>query len=242
MKLDDYRENGAHEVRSRISSQNLEELFVSASNFSHDFSIQAFEPPRCRHSLTEFVEAATYGKVAEQLPEIEEQRVQILPLEEQANLELINSNSFPRDSSTSLPAAQPTLSTDIPDALMAETESPQSGSNALVKCKSTKVPEITISRRDNDASETTVTTECTDGPGCRVPWLKRANKVTVKVVPTKTEKLQKLRTRKTKRIRKLSKSAMKKRTMKPKRAYRKKALRFFKKKAQVSSEVFKSDK
>ena len=241
MKLDDYRANGPQEIRSRNSSQNLEELFVDASNFSHDFSIPAFEPPRCRHSLTEFVEAATYGKVAEQLQEIEEQRVQILPLEEQVNLELINSNSFPRDSSTSLPAAQPTLSTDIPDALMAETESPQSGSNALVKCKSTKVPEVKISRRDNDESEATVTTECTDGPGCRVPWLKRANKVQVKVVPTKTEKLQKLRTGRTKRIRKLSKSA-KKRAMKPKRVYRKKALRFFKKKAQVSSNVFKSDK
>ena len=34
---------------------------------------------------------------------------------------------------------------------------------------------------------------------------------------------------------------MKKRAMKPKRVYRKKALRFFKSKAQVSSDVSKSD-
>lgn len=129
MKLDDYRANGPQEVRSRYSSKNLDELFVSASNFSHDFSIQAFEPPRCRHSLTEFVEAATYGKVAEQLPKIEEQRVQLLPLEGKVELELINSNSFQWDSSTSLPMAQPTMSTDIPDVLMAEIESPQSSSN-----------------------------------------------------------------------------------------------------------------
>lgn len=152
---------------------------------------------------------------------------------------MTNSNSFPRDSSTSLPTAQPSLSTDLPDVLMVETESPQSGSNALVRYKSTKVPEISNSRSEDDLSDQSLTTECSDGPGCRVPWLKRPRKC--KVVPTKTEKLQKLRTSRTKRIRKLSKSAMKKRARGPKRVYRKKAIRFFKSSAQVSSGVSKSD-
>ena len=123
---------------------------------------------------------------------------------------------------------------------MIETESPKSGSNTLVKCKSTKVPEISNSRSDDDFSDQSLTTECSDGPGCRVPWLKRARKC--KVVPNKAEKLQKLRTSRTKRIRKLSKSAMKKRAKGSKRVYRKKALRFFKSSAQVSSDVSTSDK
>lgn len=137
MKLDDYRANGHQEVRSRYSSRNMDELFMNESNFNHDFAIPAFEPPRCRQSLTEFVEAQTYGKVAEQLPETDEQRVDSLPLDEQMDREMLNSNSFPRDSSTSLPTYKLLMSKEDSDVLMAETESPELESNALVKCKLT---------------------------------------------------------------------------------------------------------
>jgi len=145
----------------------LDRLFANETNFSHDFSIPAFEPPRCRNSLTEFIEAATYGKVAEQKePEIAEQRVRLLQLDEQVDSELTNSNIFPRVSSTSLLRAQPTLSTDISDVLMAEPESPQLIPTALVKCKSAKVAESKSIRSDDDQRDQTLTTECSDGPGC----------------------------------------------------------------------------
>ena len=71
-----------------------------------------------------------------------EQRADLLPFEGQVDRELLNSNSFPRDSSSSLPTSKPHFSTDVSDVVMIETESSQLGSTALVRCKSTKVAEI----------------------------------------------------------------------------------------------------
>ena len=72
MKLDDYRAEN-HEVRSRYSSQNLNELFVDETIFNHNF-----EPPCRRDSLAQFVEASEVDAQLQQIQaEIEEQRVQL---------------------------------------------------------------------------------------------------------------------------------------------------------------------
>lgn len=77
MKLDDYRA-GNHEVRSRYSSQNLNELFVNETIFNHNFDIPVFEPPCKRDSLTQFVEASDVDAQLQRIQaEIEEQRVQL---------------------------------------------------------------------------------------------------------------------------------------------------------------------
>lgn len=87
----------------------------------------------------------------------------------------MNSNAFARDSSTSLPTALRFASPDLADVQMTETEIAQKADCALVKCQSTKLAESKTLSEDGDNQncyDSTLTTECCDGPGCYVPWLK----------------------------------------------------------------------
>lgn len=88
----------------------------------------------------------------------------------------------------------------------------------LVKSKSQRVKSSDLDEFDEE-DDATVTTECSDGPGCHVPWLKPANKDKLeaalphKISPTKSVR--------SKRIAKAEKSAIS--AIGPKRAYKKKA-------------------
>lgn len=147
----------------------------------------------------------------------------------------MNSN-YPRESSNSLPGSLTFPSHETTDIQMIDTASPDTpsaGDCSLVKCKSTKLSSTEqLDDEIDNPRDATLTTECSDGPGCYVPWLKPSSNA--KLVPEKPKKRKVIKSMRSKRILRSRKSLIKKRAKGPKRAYRKKALRFFKASAKTN--------
>jgi len=72
---------------------------------------------------------------------------------------------------------------------------PQLDDCKLVKSKSHRTKASEQNEFDEDSSDATVTTECSDGPGCRVPWLmprKSSSGPQAKFSPTKSLKSKRI--------------------------------------------------
>ena len=181
LQFGNYRpENDAIPSR-KASADDLDELFANEANFEHDFELPSFEPNFGKREscgpLAQYVWQPTIPRLAEKQPvaKVQEQRVV-----KQSASPFINSNSRPIDMNTNFSSHLPFVKVLVnhpnepekTDDTKLSLRRPKIEDVKLVKAKSLRSrAKGEIEFEEESEEDATVTTECSDGPGCRVPWL-----------------------------------------------------------------------
>ena len=209
----------------RTSEDDLDELFAGEANFDHDFELPTYEPNFGKREscgpLAQYVWTPTIPKLAQKQPvqRVPEQRV----VKHATSPFASNSNKRPIDLNTNFSSHLPfvKVSVNYPNEPAEPTNSkvavpePQLDDCKLAKAKSQRT-EATDQIEFDEGNDATVTTECSDGPGCRVPWLRKKDDKISSGLPQKLTPSKSVRSKRIIKAGKITASG-------PKRAYKKKA-------------------
>ena len=181
LQFGNYRpENDAIPSR-KVSTDDLDELFANEANFDYDFELPSFEPNFGKREscgpLAQYIWQPTIPRLSEKQPaaRVQEQRVV-----KQSASPYINSNTRPIDMNTNCSSHLPFIKVLInhpnepekTDDTKLSLRTPKMEDVKLVKAKSLRTrAKGEIEFEEESENDATVTTECSDGPGCRVPWL-----------------------------------------------------------------------